>query len=64
VPPFYVQSPEGELRALGWYMRSTRGAEPTYLGHSAAAAEVFLLELEREQKAKPSRKARKKRTAA
>lgn len=44
VPPFYVQSPEGdELRALGWYMRMTRESEATYLGHSAAAAEVYLL---------------------
>lgn len=44
VPPFYVQSPEGaDVRALGWYMRMSRGGEATYLGHSAAAAEVYLL---------------------
>lgn len=42
VPPFYVQVPDEECRAVGWYVRMERGGEPVYLGHSAIAAEVFL----------------------
>lgn len=43
VPPFYVQLPdEVEIRAVGWYMRLTRGGPPVYLGHSASAAEIWL----------------------
>lgn len=48
VPPFYVQAPDREMRAMGWYMRMKRGGDAIYLGHSAATAEVFLLlELEK-----------------
>lgn len=43
VPPFYVQTPDREMRAIGWYMRMKRGGSPIYLGHSAVTAEVFLL---------------------
>jgi hypothetical protein len=43
VPPFYVESPDRETRALGWYMRMSREEDPIYLGHSATAAEVYLL---------------------
>lgn len=42
VPPFYVQQPDEETRAIGWYMRLTRKGKAIYLGHSATAAEVFL----------------------
>jgi len=43
VPPYYVQLPdEIEIRAVGWYMRKTRGGPPVFLGHSAAAAELWL----------------------
>jgi hypothetical protein len=59
VPPFYVQSPEGEMRALGWYMRMTRRGEALYLGHSAASAEVFLLRLGEDSEKKPKRRSRK-----
>lgn len=59
IPPFYVQNPEGELRALGWYMRMTRGGEALYLGHSAASAEVFLLRLGEE--AAPNKRKRSRR---
>lgn len=47
VPPFYVQSPapdDEEVRAIGWYMRRSRKGPAVYLGHSAAAAEVWLRE--------------------
>jgi hypothetical protein len=44
VPPFYVWVPdESEIRAAGWYMRQTLDGPPIFLGHSAAAAEVWLL---------------------
>lgn len=45
VPPFYVWNPdEREIRAAGWYMRQTPDGPPIFLGHSAAAAEVWLLQ--------------------
>jgi hypothetical protein len=56
IPPFYVQTPEGDLRALGWYMRMKRDGEALYLGHSAASAEVFLLRLGEEVPRKAKRK--------
>jgi hypothetical protein len=60
IPPFYVQAPdEEEIRAIGWYMRRTRGGPPVYLGHSAAAAEVWLrreLDQQRERATKRKRK--------
>jgi hypothetical protein len=43
VPPFYVQLPDREMRATGWYMRTERGGEPIFLGHNAVVAEIFLL---------------------
>lgn len=64
VPPFYVESPDGDLRALGWYMRMERTGEATYLGHSAASAEVFLLQLIAEKPKQKSAKRSKKRAAA
>lgn len=42
VPPFYVQVPDDERRAVGWYAQWERGGEAVYLGHSAIAAELFL----------------------
>lgn len=42
VPPFYVQVPDGEMRATGWYMRLERGGEAVFLGHNAVTAEIFL----------------------
>lgn len=59
IPPFYVQAPdEIEIRALGWYMRRTRGGPPVYLGHSAAAAEHWLrTELERQRSRRPRKRA-------
>lgn len=64
VPPFYLANPDpldGELRALGWYMRRTRKGPAVYLGHSAAAAEVFLCrELDRQRgRRRPGKQARK-----
>lgn len=60
IPPFYVQAPdEEEIRAIGWYMRRTRGGPVVFLGHSAAAAEVWLRRQVDEQKAK-RRKGRKR----
>lgn len=57
VPPFYVQTPDEEdIRALGWYMRETRGGPPVFLGHSAAAAEVWLRGLLEQQRKKPKRR--------
>lgn len=51
IPPFYVQSPdEEEIRAIGWYMRRTRKGPVVYLGHSAAAAEIWLWRLLDEQR--------------
>ena len=47
VPPFYVESPDHEMRALGWYMRMTRDGEPVYLGHNAVVAEIFLMGMEK-----------------
>lgn len=59
IPPFYVQIPdEEEIRACGWYMRRTRGGPAVFLGHSAAAAEIWL----RRQVDKQTRK--KTRTAS
>lgn len=63
VPPFYVQAPdEVEIRALGWYMRETRGGPPVFLGHSAAAAELWLHQLLEKQRS-PKRKVRKRAAA-
>jgi hypothetical protein len=60
IPPFYVQAPdEEEIRAIGWYMRRTRGGPVVYLGHSAAAAEVWLRRQLDEQLAKRKRRGRK-----
>jgi hypothetical protein len=57
IPPFYVQSPdEEEIRAIGWHMRVKRNEPPVYLGHSAAAAEVWLRRLLDEQRSKRRRK--------
>ncbi|MDX6609016.1 MAG: hypothetical protein QOF85_941 [Solirubrobacterales bacterium] len=57
IPPFYVQAPdEEEIRAIGWYMHRTRGGPAVYLGHSAAAAEVWLRRQVDEQLAKRKRK--------
>lgn len=62
IPPFYVQSPdEEEIRALGWYMRRTRRGPPVFLGHSAAAAELWLHRQLDEQRGK---RKRRKRAAA
>ena len=62
VPPFYVQVPDFETRAMGWYMRWTRDGEPVYLGHAAASAEVYLLRLGEEQgrERKPGQRVQKK----
>jgi hypothetical protein len=44
IPPFYVWTPDDkEIRAAGWYMRQAQDGPPIFLGHSAAAAEVWLL---------------------
>jgi len=57
IPPFYVQVPdEEEIRAIGWYMRRTRNGPAVYLGHSAAAAEVWLRRQVDKQLAKRKRK--------
>jgi hypothetical protein len=57
IPPFYVQAPdEEEIRAIGWYMRRTRAGPAVYLGHSAAAAEMWLRGQLDEQRAKRKRK--------
>lgn len=60
VPPFYVQTPDHETRAPGWYMRLTRDAEPEYLGHNAAVAEVFLLRLVEDQAPRPRRSTKRR----
>lgn len=67
IPPFYVQQPDDELRAVGWYLRWERGSEPVYLGHSAIAAEMWIrLELHNQKstgkrKGKAGAQARKAR---
>ena len=45
VPPYYVQRPDGEERAIGWYMRRVKSKEPLYLGHNSIVAEIFLRDL-------------------
>lgn len=53
IPPYYVQVPdEVETRAIGWYMRRTRKGPVVFLGHSAAAAEMWLRRQLDEQRAK------------
>lgn len=64
VPPFYVESPDGDLRALGWYMRMERKGPAIYLGHSAAVAEVYLLQLAAEKPRRKVAKSSKKRATA
>jgi hypothetical protein len=66
IPPFFVQLPDATLdeqvRAVGWYMRRTREGPPVFLGHSAAAAEVWLrIELGKQQARTSVRKRSKKR---
>lgn len=64
VPPFYVQLPDDECRAPGWYMREIRDGEPVYLGHSASVAEVFLLRImDTKPRKRVKRKARARSTA-
>jgi hypothetical protein len=59
IPPFFVQQPDQiEIRAIGWYMRRTRGGPVIFLGHSAAAAEVWLRRQLDEQRTR--KKARRK----
>jgi hypothetical protein len=64
IPPYFVQRPdEREIRAIGWYMRQTRRGPVIFLGHSAAAAEVWLRRRLDEQRDKRAKRKRKRKVA-